>query len=163
MTEQPQKMPVAAEEVPARQQLSNYPAAILAQVAPQLMGRKKRALGNHFGLGNFGVNLTRLAPGAVSALLHGHMRQDEFIYVLEGRPTLYTSDGTMPMAPGMCAGFKAGSGLAHRLLNETDEDVVYLEIGDRTSNDEVSYPDHDLLARSRDGAWVFFHKDGRPY
>lgn len=163
MTEFQQERPVAANEVPARQRLSNYPAAILAQVSAQLQGRQKRALGDHFGLRNFGVNLTRLAPGAVSALLHAHRYQDEFIYVLEGRPTVHTSAGCMPMSAGMCMGFRAGSGLAHRLLNETDEEVVYLEIGDRTPGDEVSYPDHDLQARSQDGAWIFLHRDGTLY
>lgn len=158
-----QEMPVAAEAVPARQRLSNYPAAILAQVSSQLQGRQKRVLGDLFGLGNFGVNLTRLAPGAVSALLHAHLRQDEFIYVLEGRPTLQTSAGRTLMSPGMCMGFRAGSGLAHCLLNETDEEVVYLEVGDRTPDDEVSYPEHDLQARSQDGAWIFLHRDGTHY
>jgi uncharacterized cupin superfamily protein len=40
----------------------------------------------------------------------------------------------------MCAGFKAGSGDAHCLINETGEDVVYLEIGDRTAGDAADYP-----------------------
>lgn len=163
MTQDRQNAPLVAREVPPRQRASNYPATILAQVASQLQGREKRALGDHFGLGNFGVNLTRLAPGAISALLHAHLLQDEFIYVLEGRPTLHTSAGRTLMAPGMCIGFRAGSGLAHRLLNETDEAVVYLEVGDRTSGDEVVYPDHDLQARSQEGVWIFLHKDGRPY
>ena len=46
----------------------------------------------------------------------------------------------------MCAGFKAGTGDAHQLINETDEEVVYLEIGDRTAGDAVTYPDDDLAA-----------------
>jgi uncharacterized cupin superfamily protein len=63
----------------------------------------------------------------------------------------------------MCAGFKAASGVAHCLLNETDEEVVYLEIGDRTAGDEASYPNDDLQAHLQDGAWIFSHKDGTPY
>ena len=54
----------------------------------------------------------------------------------------------------------AGTGDAHRLLNETSEDVLYLEVGDRTAGDEASYPDDDLVAREVDGSWQFFHKDG---
>ena len=66
------------------------------------------------------------------------------------------------MAPGMYAGFKAGTGDAHQLLNPTDEMVVYLEVGDRTAGDAASYPDDDLQAAVIEGRWVFAHKDGRP-
>ena len=67
------------------------------------------------------------------------------------------------LAPGMCAGFKAGTGNAHRLINETGEEVVYLEAGDRTPGDEARYPDDDLQAAMVDGKWRFVHKDGSPY
>jgi uncharacterized cupin superfamily protein len=128
-----------------------------------MAGRQKRALGAVFGLGNFGVNQTVLAPGARSALRHAHAKQDEFVYVLEGNPTLVTGAGETPLAPGMCAGFKAGSGDAHHLINRADTNAVYLEIGDRTPGDEVVYPDDDLVAQYVDGGWKFLHKDGRPY
>jgi uncharacterized cupin superfamily protein len=85
-----------------------------------------------------GVNLTRLAPGSQSALRHAHSRQDEFIYVLEGQPTLITDAGETPLEPGMCAGFQAGSGDAHHLVNRTAEDVLYLEVGNRTAQDAAS-------------------------
>jgi uncharacterized cupin superfamily protein len=126
-------------------------------------GRTKRVLGNLFGLSNFGVNLTTLAPGGSSALRHAHSKQDEFIYILAGHPTLHTDAGRQRLAPGMCAGFKAGTGDAHRLLNETDAEVLYLEVGDRTAGDEAHYPDDDLVAREVGGGWQFFHKDGQPY
>lgn len=155
------KRPVAATaaEVPARSKPSVYPEPFASRMA----GREKRALGDLFGLTNFGVNLTRLAPGAVSALRHAHTRQDEFVYILQGRPTLHTDEGLTPLSPGMCAGFKAGTGNAHRLVNETAEEVVYLEVGDRTPGDEGSYPDDDLQARLAAGKWEFVHKDGTPY
>ncbi len=128
-----------------------------------MAGREKRQIGEPFGLTNFGVNLTRLAPNAVSALRHAHTRQDEFIYILQGHPTLHTDEGRTTLSPGMCAGFKAGTGNGHRLINETTEEVVYLEVGDRTPGDEGSYPDDDLKAIVVAGKWQFNHKDGRPY
>jgi len=154
-------LPVAivAAEAPARTKPSNYPEPF----ASRMKGRTKRALGDLFGLANFGVNLTRLAPHAVSALRHAHTRQDEFIYILQGHPTLHTDEGRTPLAPGMCAGFKAGTGNGHCLVNDTDEEVVYLEVGDRTPGDEGSYPDDDLQAVMKNGRWVFMHKDGSPY
>ena len=66
---------------------------------------------------NFGVNLTRLAPGSMSALRHAHAKQDEFVYILEGTPTLYTDEGGQTLLPGMCAGFPSGTGNAHHLVN----------------------------------------------
>ena len=150
---------VVAREAPARTKRTIYPEPFASRVA----GREKRPLGDLFGLANFGVNLTRLAPGAVSALRHAHTLQDEFVYVLEGRPTLVTDAGHMRLEPGMCAGFKAGTGDAHHLVNETQADVVYLEIGDRTPRDSATYPDDDISAAFVDGSWVVAHKDGTPY
>ena len=148
-----------AAEVPPRNRPSVYPEPFASRMA----GREKRALGELFGLANFGVNLTRLAPGAVSALRHAHALQDEFIYVFEGHPTLHTDAGAQALGPGMCAGFKAGTGDAHRLVNETCEPVVYLEVGDRTPNDLASYPDDDLVAVATPSGWSFRHRDGTPY
>src|SRR5436190_1391297 len=127
---------VAANAAP-RARPTGYPAEMMAMVA----GRLKRPLGDLFGLANFGVNLTTLGPGAYSALRHAHAKQDEFVYILEGEPTLITDAGETPLKPGMCAGFKAGSGDAHHLHNRTKTDVVYLEVGDRTRGETATYPD----------------------
>ncbi len=124
--------------------------------------RHKTPLGDLFGLTNFGVNLTRLEPGGESALLHRHSKQDEFVYILQGNPTLATDRGEVILSPGMCAGFPAG-GIAHHLLNRTEMDVVFLEVGDRSLGDEGSYPSDDLKARVENGEWRFEHRDGRPY
>lgn len=159
MSKESKPIAVAASEVPARTRPSVYPEPF----ASRMVGREKRPLGDLFGLTNFGVNLTRLAPNAVSALRHAHTKQDEFVYILQGRPTLQTDEGRIQLAPGMCAGFKAGTGNGHHLVNETTEDVVYLEVGDRTPGDEGSYPDDDLKALLVEGKWKFVHKDGTPY
>jgi uncharacterized cupin superfamily protein len=153
--------PVAlvASEAPARTRRTIYPEPLASRVA----GRAKHPLGDLFGLANFGVNLTRLEPGAVSALRHAHTKQDEFVYILEGHATLVTDEGRTRLRPGMCAGFKAGTGNAHHLVNEGREEVVYLEIGDRTPDDAATYPDDDIQATFVDGAWKVTHKDGRPY
>jgi uncharacterized cupin superfamily protein len=159
VNEKPFPLALVAATAPLRTKPSNYPEPF----ASRMRARQKRPLGDLFGLSNFGVNLTRLPPASVSALRHAHSRQDEFIYVLEGQPTLVTDEGETQLSPGMCAGFKAGTGNAHQLANRTDEDVVYLEVGDRTPGDEGMYPDDDLKASLFDGAWRFTHKDGSPY
>lgn len=159
MTEQTSPIAINAVEAPVRTKSSVYPEPFASRMA----GREKRPLGDLFGLKNFGVNLTRLAPNAVSALRHAHTKQDEFIYVLRGCPTLHTDEGRTQLSPGMCTGFKAGTGNGHRLINETTEEVVYLEVGDRTAGDEGIYPDDDLKALLVEGKWQFVHKDGKPY
>ncbi len=159
MSEELKPIAVTASEVPARIRPSVYPEPF----ASRMVGREKRPLGDIFGLANFGVNLTRLAPNAVSALRHAHTKQDEFVYVLQGCPTLHTDEGRTRLSPGMCAGFRANTGNGHRLVNETTEEVMYLEVGDRTPGDEGSYPDDDLKALLVEGKWKFVHKDGTPY
>ena len=122
--------------------------------------RRKRALGNEVGVTHFGVNLTRLEPGAWSAQRHWHTRQDEFVYVLEGEVTLVTDAGEQTLGPGMAAGFPAGAADGHHLVNRTARPALYLEVGDRTSGDEVHYPDVDLFV---DASFRIRHKNGDPY
>ena len=159
MSDSQKPIAVNADAVPPRTKPSNYPEPFFSR----MLKREKRQLGDVFGLKNFGVNLTRLTPGGESALLHRHSKQDEFIYILEGEPTLVTETREVKLSPGMCAGFPA-AGEAHQLVNRSSEDVLYLEVGDRTPGDEGSYPKDDIQAvLGPDGKWVFTHKDGRPY
>ena len=159
MSETVHPIAINAQETAPRHRPSSYPEPF----ASLMSGRLKHPLGDLFGLTNFGVNLTRLAPNAVSALRHAHTKQDEFIYILQGHPTLRTDEGRTRLSPGMCAGFRAGTGNGHHLINETIEEVVYLEVGDRTPGDEGSYPDDDLKALLVDGKWKYVHKNGAPY
>jgi uncharacterized cupin superfamily protein len=155
--------PIVAADAPPRARPSNYPKAVQDMLGARLSGRTKRPLGDHYGLTNFGINLTNLAPGAASSLRHAHRLQDEFVYVIQGTPTLYTDSGGTFLRPGMCVGFKAGDGQAHCFRNESAADVVLLEVGDRTPGDSATYPDDDLQARVESGGWVFTHKDGSAF
>jgi uncharacterized cupin superfamily protein len=130
----------------------------------EIQKRWNRRLGDYAKLINFGVNLTRIAPGGRSAPRHAHSRQDEFVYVLKGEVELETNAGIEALRAGQCAGFPAGTGNGHRFLNRSAADVLLLVVGDRTAGDEVSYPDIDLHGRpGADGRYAFTHKDGTPY
>ncbi|MGH7063919.1 MAG: cupin domain-containing protein [Stellaceae bacterium] len=160
MADETKPAAVEAEAAPVARPGRGYPEPFATRVA----GRLRRPLGDFFGLTNFGVNLTRLPPGGMSALRHTHSREDELIYIVEGEPVLVTDAGETALRPGMCAGFKAGSGDGHHLLNRSTRDVVYLEIGDRNPGDTVVYPDDDIgRALAPDGTRRFVHRDGRPY
>jgi len=151
--------PRQASAIPERARSSNYPEPYYSR----MLKRHKRPLGDAFGLAKFGVNLTVLEPGAESALLHVHSKQEEFVYVLEGRPTLVLESGEHEMEPGDCVGFTP-NGEAHQFCNRTDAPVTILEIGDRPEGDEGSYPRDDIAAAmGADGKWRFVRKDGTPF
>ncbi|MBE9004921.1 cupin domain-containing protein [Fortiea sp. LEGE XX443] len=152
-------MIINPEHVPSRT-TSIYPDEFQHFVT----GRVKKALGNAAGLKKYGVNLVTLEPGSRSALRHWHTRQDEFIYIIAGEATLVTNAGKQILTPGMMVGFPAGEEDGHQLVNNSDQVVVYLEVGDRTSDDEVYYPDDDLIAKAGvNGERIFIKKDGTLY
>ena len=138
---------------------SGYPAQFKAPVE----GREKYALGNAAGLTQFGVNLTRLRPGAASALRHWHENEDELIFVIEGEITLVEDAGETLLRPGDAAGFKAGVANGHQLVNKTAREALYLEIGTRAPTERSHYPDVDLAGEKDARGFRFSRKSGDPY
>jgi uncharacterized cupin superfamily protein len=126
-------------------------------------GREKTALGNVAGLTQFGVNLTRLKPGAASALRHWHEAEDELVYVLEGEITLIEDGGETILGAGDAAGFKAGVANGHHLVNRSARDALYLEIGTRAARERAHYPDVDLVMERDEDGVRFLHRSGEPY
>jgi len=129
-----------------------------------VVARRKRVLGDAFGLTRYGVNLVELSPGTWSSQRHWHTHEDEFVFVVSGELTLITDAGEQKLGPGMVAGFPAGDSDGHHLVNKSGETASYLEIGDRNPQDEVFYPDIDLLFKANtDGEHEFTNRDGVPY
>ena len=129
-------------------------------------GRAKIALGNLGDLDQFGVNLTRLAPGAASAHKHWHKNEDELIYMLDGEAVLVEDDGETILHAGDVATFKAGVPVGHMLVNRSERDAVFLEVGTRADEEISSYTDPDVdlrMEKASGGVWLALHKDGRPY
>jgi uncharacterized cupin superfamily protein len=150
---------VVADQVKPRTG-SFYPEPFRSRVLP----REKRPLGDAFGLTKIGVNLTTLGPGKESSMRHHHTLEDELVFVLEGEVVLRTNEGEQVLGPGMCAGFPAGSGNAHQLVNRTARPARYLEFSNRDKSDTAEYPDDDLAyGRAADGSHLFTHKDGSSY
>jgi uncharacterized cupin superfamily protein len=137
---------------------STYPAAFQSVCA----GREKAAIGNLAGLTQFGVNLTRLKPGAASALRHWHDNEDEFVYVLEGEATLIEDSVETSLRPGDAAGFKAGVPNGHHLINKTERDVLYLEVGTRAATECYHYPDLDMVGVKDEQGVRFAQLSGEP-
>jgi uncharacterized cupin superfamily protein len=138
---------------------TNYPAPFDRVVS----GRERKRLGNAAGLDQFGLNLTTLKPGAASALRHWHEKEDEFVFILEGEVVLIEDAGESVLKPGDAVGFKANSRDGHQLVNKTQRDAVYLEVGTRSKHEYVEYPDVDLLAVRDDKGARYTRKSGKPY
>jgi uncharacterized cupin superfamily protein len=128
-----------------------------------VVGRERKRLGNAVGLDQFGVNLTTLKPGAASALRHWHEQEDELIFVLEGEVALIEDDGETVLKPGDAAGFKANNPNGHHLVNKSNQDAVYLEVGTRSKYERAHYPDVDMMVVRDDKGMRYTHKNGEPY
>jgi uncharacterized cupin superfamily protein len=126
-------------------------------------GCQKQAIGNVAGVSQFDVNLTRLKPGAASALRHWHENEDEFVYVLDGELALIEDGGEILLRAGDAAGFKAGVPNGHHLVNKSAGDAVYLEVGTRAPRERAHYPDDDLVFEQDERGMRQLHKNGEPY
>jgi uncharacterized cupin superfamily protein len=128
-----------------------------------VLGRIRKRLGNAAGITQFGVNLTTLKPGAASAQRHWHAAEDEFVYVLTGEVVLCEDGSEVVMRAGDAAGFKAGVANGHCLINRSDRDAVFLEIGTRAARERAEYPDIDLRMERDENGGRYLHKSGEPY
>ncbi len=138
---------------------TNYPDPFYRAV----QGRQRRRLGNAAGLTQFGVNMTTLKPGAWSAQRHWHRDEDEFVYVVSGELVLCEDGGETVLRPGDCAGWKAGSGDGHCLINRTESDAVFIEVGTRSQTEHVVYSDIDMMLTRDASGQRYLHKNGEPY
>ena len=125
--------------------------------------RYRQRLGDAAGLTQYGVNLSRLSPGAWSSQMHWHSHGDEFVYILKGEVVLVTGAGEEVLRAGDAAGFKAGDTEGHCLQNRSNADAVYLEVGTRHAEDSAGYPGIDMLAPAGGKPAPFTRLDGTPY
>lgn len=138
---------------------SGYPEPFRSRVLP----REKRPLAQALGLTALGINLTTLPPGKESSMRHHHTHEEEFVFVLEGEVILRTDEGEQRLVAGTCAGFPAGSGNGHQVVNRSDRPARYLEVSNKDIRDGAAYPDDDLAYHEGPGGPVYTHRDGTPY
>ncbi|KAB0682889.1 cupin domain-containing protein [Aureimonas leprariae] len=148
------KIEIAA--VPSRKGVG-YPEPFAARTANRLRQR----LGDAGGLTDFGVNLTRLPPGEWSSQRHWHSLEDELVFLLEGELVLIEDEGETVLRAGDAAAFPKGTGNGHHMVNRSNRDAVYLEIGSRHRDDTTVCSDVDMMSSNADGRFV--RKDGTPY
>lgn len=127
--------------------------------ASMMAGRSSIRLGEAGGLTQFGVNLVRLEPGALSSLRHWHMNEDEFVMVTEGECLLVQDAGETVMRVGDCAAFPAGSPDGHQFVNRSDKLAVFLVVGTKARAEVATYSDIDLKIHIAEGKARFTYKD----
>ncbi len=101
------------------------------------------------GLTHLGISLARVPPGKESFALHAHSVQEEWIYVVSGRGHVQLDDELVPIETGDFLGFPAG-GPAHLVRNTSEEQLVYLQGGDRREGDRGRFPDLGKVAYQHD-------------
>lgn len=128
--------------------------------ASMMQGRSSLRLGQAGGLTQFGVNLVRLDPGALSSLRHWHLNEDEFVMVTKGVCTLVEDQGETDLHPGDCAAFPANTPNGHHFINRSAEPAEFLVIGTKAPREVATYSDVDLRVEMEQGTARFTYRDG---
>ena len=105
-------------------------------------GRRKALGGEKLSCG-----LWELPPGKRSFPLHKHHATEEAMFVVSGTAKVRTPEGETPIGPGDYVSFPPG-GLAHQLLNDGTEPMIYLGMSAGVGLDIVEYPDSGKIAAS---------------
>jgi uncharacterized cupin superfamily protein len=96
-----------------------------------------RALCDVGGRSRVGVGLLELPPGCNTRPAHYHTKEEEHLYVLEGRATLHLGGARHTLTRGSYVCFPTQQPLAHHISNEGPNVFKYLMIGERIEGDEV--------------------------
>lgn len=124
-------------------------------------------LGPRLGARRTGASLYELPPGQALCPYHYEYGEEEWLLVLDGRPTLRDPDGAHELAPSDLVFFPRGPDGAHQVRNDGDAPVRVLLWSDVVLPTATVYPDSDkigvwtgnrgddLLARRSDGVGYF--------
>ena len=126
-------------------------------------GRSRKRLGRAAVLTQFGVNICTLKPGAASSQRHWHEEEDELVYVLQGEVVLREDNGETVLKPGDAVAWKAGVPDGHCLINRSDRDAVFIEVGTRAAADRAYYSDIDMMVVRNEKGARYTRKNGEPY
>lgn len=111
---------------------------------PPLIGRAAR-VGAEAGSERLGATLYEIDPGGCGSPFHIHHANEELIFVLAGRPTLRTAEGTRELAAGDVVACPVGPRGAHQLQNNTDEPVRALVVSTMVYPEVAELPDSDKV------------------
>ena len=102
--------------------------------------------GPSLGAGITGATVYHLPPGQQICPYHYEYGEEEWLLVLQGRPSVRTPDGTDRVEPNEVVFFPTGPAGAHQVINDTDETVRVLMWSMITIPTGTAYPDSDKVA-----------------
>ncbi|PKE33134.1 cupin [Rahnella sp. AA] len=112
-------------------------------------------LGKALGLTRIGIHHERLLPGRRTCYAHAESAEDEFVYVLEGRPDAWINGTLYPLKPGDAVAFPHGTGICHTFINNSDEDVRLLVVGEANKpENRIYYPLNQEYEATRKDRWL---------
>jgi uncharacterized cupin superfamily protein len=107
------------------------------------------------GLTRIGIHHERLPPGRRTSYPHAESAEEEFVYVIEGRPDAWIDGHLHALKPGDAVGLPAGTGVCHSFLNNTDEEVHLLVVGERPKDENrIRYPLNPVHELTREDRWT---------
>jgi uncharacterized cupin superfamily protein len=106
-------------------------------------------LGPLLGAAMTGASVYELPPGQSVCPYHYEYGEEEWLFVLDGRPTLRHPEGTDQLDPWDAVCFPAGPEGAHAVANGTDQTVRVLMFSTRNQPAASVYPDSGKI-----GIWT---------
>ena len=99
-------------------------------------------LSDKVGLKALGIWYDILPPHRRDPFPHAHTHEEEIVYVLQGKPKVWMNGYIKELSPGQFAAFPPGTGIAHAIINDTDETVIFLGVGESADfeNEKITYP-----------------------
>lgn len=115
--------------------------------------RTNKSLGDLTGLQAIGFHIIEVPVGYQSTELHKHYHEEECVYILQGTAQAIIGDESFQVNAGDFIGYRA-DGEAHTLINNGDEVLRCIVVGQRSDHDIADYPDKGKrLYRGKGLAW----------
>jgi uncharacterized cupin superfamily protein len=99
-----------------------------------------KRLGQYGGGSQVGVGIDIMKPGQYSNRFHYHLREEEHVFILKGSATLVLGNRRYVMKERDYCCFPAGQRAGHHLFNHTEENCVFMTIGDNNPDDIACFP-----------------------
>ena len=113
------------------------------------------SVGEKLGLTRIGIHHLRVPPGRRISYPHAESAEEEFVFVIEGRPDAWIDGELHPLVPGDSVAFPAGTGICHTFLNNTPDEVRLLVVGEKPkAENRIRYPLNPAYEATRSDRWV---------
>ncbi len=102
-------------------------------------------IGPLIGATALGMTVYELSEGNSICPYHYEQPEEEWLIVLEGRPTLRDPDGEHELVPGDLVCFPTGPAGAHKVTNRAAERALVAMLSTKAETSVAVYPDSDKV------------------